>query len=284
LLKFRSDNISGSPLLSEPDQNDEVLQWITFSETTFDAEPNVWKKINVTVSPPASAAFGYYYAVSFSRDTQANGNAPTNLTGTIAVPLLINVEAPGTVRKADIAKFSIGKNIYEFLPAKFNVSLKNSGNTHVAPRGNIFITKGGKAIGTLEVNAAKGNILPGTERQFDSEWTDGSPVYKVKVGANGQPVLDKRGQPVYSLDWSKFDPSKLRFGKYHAKVVMVYNDGHSDISTTGELDFWVIPWRIIGVTIVIFLLVILGLWTLSKPLRRRIKKNPKENKTYKVDT
>jgi hypothetical protein len=285
LLKFTSDNVGGSPILTTPEANDEVVNWITFSESTFDAEPNVWKTINVTVAPPASAAFGYYYAVSFTRDIQdQNNNAPANLTGTVAVPMLINVEAPGTIRKADITGFSVSKNVYEFLPAKFSVTLKNSGNTHVAPRGNIFVTKGGKNIATLDVNAGKGNILPTTARTFNADWNEGSPVYKVKMGSDGQPVLDKKGQPVYTLNWGNFDQGKLRFGKYHAKVVMVYNDGHGDVSTQAELNFWVVPWRIIGFMVIILLLVVLGLWTLSKPLRRRIRKQPSDKKhTYKAE-
>lgn len=275
LLKFTSNNIDGAPELIEPDQNDTFLTWVKFSESKFDAEPNVWKTIDVTFSPPQSAAFGYYYAIVLSRDdaTATNPTKVTNLAASVAIPVLLDVNAPGEVRKADITSFKSGRNMYEFLPATFTVELKNKGNTHVAPRGNIFISKGGKNVGMLEVNQAKGNILPGTKRQFTAEWNDGSPVYKLNE-VDGKVVL-KDGRQTHKLDWSKFDPSKVRFGKYHAKAAMVYDDGSGDVSAEAELDFWVIPWRIIGVLALVALLIIAGLWGMViRPLRRGIKKLP----------
>lgn len=272
LLKFGSNNVDGAPQMVDVDPNDEFLSWVKFSESNFVAEPNVWKTIDVTITPPSTAAFGYYYAIIFSRDNEAqSAGTPTNLTASIAVPILLDVEAPGAIRKADITQFSVNKNVFEFLPAKFAVKLRNSGNTHVAPRGNIFITKGGKNVGMLEVNQAKSNILPDSNREYTAEWADGSPVYKLKE-VDGKVVLDKKGQQTYSLIWDKFDPSKVRFGKYHAKIALVYDDGTGDVAVESEVDFWVIPWRIIGVSLLVLLLVGAGLWaTILRPLRSRIK-------------
>jgi hypothetical protein len=273
LLKLQSNDKDGTPVLSEPEQNDDFPNWVHFSETSFVAEPNVWKTIDVTINPPATAAFGYYYAVTFTRDNVQTQAKVTNLTGAVAVPMLIDVSAPGEIRKADILDFKSNRNSYEFLPATFTVNLKNSGNTHVAPRGNVFITKGSKSIGMLEVNQAKGNILPGSQRQFSAEWNDGSPVYKLKE-VDGKVVL-KNGKQTHFLDWSNFNPSKIRFGKYHAKIALVYNDGTSDVATEAEVDFWVIPWRIIGILIVVFLFIAAGIWaTLIRPVRKGVKKLP----------
>lgn len=272
LLKLSSNDKDGAPVLKDTEVNDDFVNWVKFSEDTFDAEPDVWKTIDVTVSAPATAAFGYYYAINFSRINGAqNQGSPTNISASIAVPLLLDVTAPGAVRNADITNFSVNKNVFEFLPATFNVTLKNSGNTHVAPRGNVFITKGGKNVGLIEVNKGKGNILPSSVRQFSSDWNDGSPAYVLKE-VDGKPVTDKDGNRVYTLSWSKFDAGKLRFGKYHAKIAMVYDDGRGDVSTEAELDFWVIPWRILGVLLVVLLFIGAGLWaTLLKPLRSRIR-------------
>jgi hypothetical protein len=274
LLRFTSNNENGQPELIEPDQNDEFVKWVNFSETKFDAEPNVWKTIDVTITPPQSAAFGYYYSVVFTRD-DATGNQSkvTNLNGAVAIPILLDVNAPGEVRQAEITSFKSNRHVFEFLPATFTVQLKNNGNTHVAPRGNVFITKGGKSIATLEVNQAKGNILPKTSREFAADWGDGSPAYKLNE-VNGKVVL-KDGKQTHKLDWSRFDLSKLRFGKYHAKVAMVYNDGTSDVSTEAELDFWVIPWRILAVSLLVILFIAAGLWALViRPVRKGIMKLP----------
>lgn len=274
LLRLQSNDLDGTPVLLDPEQSDDFPKWVTFSETSFTAEPNVWKSIDFSVNPPQSAAFGYYYAVVFTRENPQTQTQVTNLTGAIAVPILLDVVAPGAIRKADITQFKSSRNSYEFLPASFTVELKNDGNTHVAPRGNVFITKNGKNVSMLEVNEAKGNILPESKRKFDAEWTDGSPAYRIKE-VDGKPVLDSNGQKQRFLDWSNFDPSKIRFGKYHAKVALVYNDGVSDVATEAELDFWVIPWRIIGVSLLALLFIAGGLWALViRPVRKGVKKLP----------
>lgn len=272
ILKFSAYGQDGTPKLLDVKPNDDSVNWITFSAPKFDAEPNVWKTVKVTISPPKSAAFGYYYAVVFSRDGAEKQiqQKKSNLLGAVASLVLLDVKAPGAVRQAKISEFSTHSKVFEFLPAEFTVRMHNSGNVHVAPRGNIFITKGGKQIALLEVNLAKGNILPNSSRKFTAEWQDGSPVYKIKT-ADNKVVKDKHGKPVKQLDWSNFNSSKLRFGKYDARLVMVYDDGKGDISTESKLSFWVIPWRIIGVSLVVLVFVIAGSWALIvRPLRRRL--------------
>lgn len=275
IMKFGAAGQDGTPSLLDIKPGDDFASWAHFSTTHFDAEPNVWKTVKMTISPPAGAAFGYYYAVIFSREGAEQQIQPkqANLLGAVASLVLLDVQAPGAVRQAKITEFSIDHNVHEFLPVSFVVRMHNTGNVHVATRGNIVISKGGKNVGLLEVNLNKGYILPDSYRKFINDWDDGTPVYKVKT-ADGKAVLNKQGQPEKSLNWDKFSPSKLRFGKYSAKLVMVYDDGKGDVSTQASLSFWVIPWRIIGGFAVVALLLLSSLWiTIGRPLSRRIKKN-----------
>jgi ABC-type glycerol-3-phosphate transport system permease component len=36
----------------------------------------------------------------------------------------------------------------------------------------------------------------------------------------------------------------LRFGKYTAKMLLVFDDGARDVPIEGVVSFWVIPWRL----------------------------------------
>ena len=275
VMKFGAAGQDGTPSLLDIKPGDDFASWAHFSTTHFDAEPNVWKTVKMTISPPAGAAFGYYYAVIFSREGAQQQIQPkqANLLGAVASLVLLDVQSPGAVRKANIAEFSTAHNVNEFLPVNFVVRMHNTGNVHVATRGNIVITKGGKNVGLLEVNLNRGYILPDSYRKFINDWSDGTPVYQTKT-ADGKVVLSSQGQPVKSLNWDKFSLSKLRFGKYTAKLVMVYDDGKGDVSTEASLSFWVIPWRIIGVGLAVGLLILSSLWiTIGRPLSRRLKKN-----------
>ena len=253
LMKFRAYEESGKPELLEPEPGDDFLTWVTFSEPSFTLAPDEWKTVTATFVVPSTASFGYYYAFVFSRTQDAQELTPsqTAVVGGTAVLVLLEARVPDAKREVEVAEFSIAKRFYEFLPATFTVKLKNTGSVHIAPRGNIFIDQGGTHdIAILEVNSEKGNILPNSNRVFDASWTDGFPVYTEKV-QDGKTTLDEQGNPTYELRWDWNDASKLRFGKYQAKLLLIYDDGTRDVPIEGEVSFWVVPWRMLIALLVV---------------------------------
>ena len=245
LMKFKAYEESGKPQLLEREPGDDFLNWVTFSESTFTLAPDEWKTITATFAVPETASFGYYYALVFSRaqDAKADQNQ-TAVVGGTAVLVLLEARVPDAKRGVTVTEFSVKKKFYEFLPATFNIKLKNTGSVHIAPRGNIFIDQGDTHdIAILEVNSEKGNILPDSSRVFEGLWNDGFPLYTAKI-QDGKTVFDEEGNPEYQLKWDWNDASKLRFGKYQAKLLLIYDDGKRDIPIEGEVSFWVIPWRL----------------------------------------
>jgi hypothetical protein len=271
-MKFEAYEDTGKPALMDPEPSDEFIKWVTFSEPTFKIAPGEWKTIQATIAPPKEAAFGYYYAFVFAR---ANENLTLEeranaLSGGTAVLALLDVDVPGAKREVTLEKFA-AKNFYEFLPATFTVTLKNGGNVHGAPRGNIFIDKGDdKDIALLEVNKEKGNILPSSKRTFEVTWDEGFPKYVPKI-VDGKEVKDADGNTEMELQWNWNELSNIRFGHYTAKLLMIYDDGTHDVPLEGEVSFWVIPWRIIGVALVVLIIVLFGLHSVFKGLFRRNK-------------
>jgi hypothetical protein len=272
LLAVSEDN-NGQVHLTNPTSTDEWVKWVNFDRQTFDAPPNQWQTVKMTVNVPKSAAFGYYFAVEYLRAsdiTPQPGKAVAH--GAVATFILLNADAAGAKRQAQIASFSADRKSYEFLPAIFTVKVKSTGNVHVAPHGNIFIAKGGKQVGVIDVNASKGNILPNGSRFFESSWNDGFPVYHAKIGPDNQPVLDKNGQPEKSLKWDFSHANRLRFGHYTAHLVMVYDDGTRDIPMEATVSFWIIPWRVIGILLVVAVFVVIGLWSTFGKSKKIIQK------------
>jgi hypothetical protein len=266
LLKFGAAGDTGRPQIMERNPQDQYFNWVTFSETTFTSEPNVWKTIHMNIKPPKEAAFGYYYAVLFSR---ANPDKPTAgnsaVEGGVASLVLLNVDAPGARRDAQIQQLVASQKVYEFLPAKFTVRLKNGGNVHVAPTGTMFIKRGSAQVAAVDFNSEQGNILPGTDRVFDMNWEDGFPAYK--------DVKDASGKTTKKLVWDFSKLQKLRFGRYTANLVAVYDDGQHDVPIEAVVSFWVIPWRILGVIFLIILFVFFGLWGIGRLIWRGIRRN-----------
>ncbi len=269
---FTQDGPTGNVTLHDPTPADSFVNWIRFSRPEFEAPPGLWQTIKMTVDVPASASFGYYFAVEFTSATPTpktdNGAA---VQGAVASFVLLNAESPGEVRQMRVTSFSADHRFYEFLPANFSVRLHNSGNVYAGASGNIFIMRGSKQVAVLNVNENHGLVLPGSNRQFGVEWSGGFPVYKPILDASGQPVKNKDGQPKQKLSWNFSQISKLRFGHYTAKLALVYNDGARDVPISGTLSFWVIPWRlIIGVIVVIVAPAILVYLIMRRRFSRRL--------------
>lgn len=272
LMKFKADPTTGAIILGDREPTDTYFDWVTFSEPTFTLPSGEWKTITATFNVPATAAFDYYYAITFFRADQqvTPGERQTVLNGGTATMVLLTVDVPGAKKELSIDNFTVNKNIFEFLPADFSVKLKNTGNVHIIPRGNIFITSGGKAVATLNVNEAQGSILPNSPRTFSSEWTEGFPVYVPKM-ENGNQVKDASGNIIQELKWNFADASKLRWGKYTAKLVAVYNDGQRDVPMEGEVSFWVMPWRLVLYGLLIIIIPALLVYALMKWRMRKLR-------------
>jgi hypothetical protein len=273
LLTFSAQGDSGKPTLRDKRPGDDFFDWVTFSPQQFTLAPNQWQTVAMTISPPASAAFGYYYAVTFSRVSEQKPVQAASLSGAAATLVLLEVHVPGANRQLSVSSFTANKPWYEFLPATFATVLRNSGNVHAAPYGTIYISRVGQSqiIDQLDINQAKGNVLPDSSRAFSASWSNGFPVYRNKT-ANGQTVLDSAGQPEQQLQWDFSQANKLRFGKYTAHLVMAYDNGQGkDVPLEATVDFWVVPWRIILAGLVTGLLVLAGLWSIGRSVWRLIR-------------
>jgi hypothetical protein len=282
VMKFSAYGDDGKPRLLDRGKDDDYFDWITFSENDFTLNPNEWKTITATINVPQTAAFGYYYAVTFSRKNEEVPGGPwsTKVIGATATLVLLEVRVPNAVRDIEVIDFSTPQQIYEFLPINFSIKLKNKGNVHVVPKGNIFITRFGedKEAAILTVNELGGNILPDSNRIFESSWTDGFPVYKDKTDGNKVVLTDSKGKPYTQLKWDFSQVPKLRWGKYTANLLLVYDDGTRDVPIEGTLLFWVIPWRIIGGGLVVVLLILAGGYSIVRGTVGKIvgRKKPKK--------
>lgn len=258
VAKFTANYAGEAPIIVDLTPEDEFGKWVTFSEKQFVVEPNETKSVKFTVAPPKDSSLGYYYALMISRINESGEKSATLLKGSPAIPVLLEVRTPNAKRELQLVDFSTDKLIYEYLPVTFKVKLKNTGNIHVVPSGDIFVDWGkDRDVGLVHANATRGNILPKTERTYTSEWNDGFIVRMPKMNGNTV-VRDDKGNMVYETKWDLSKADKIRIGKYTAHVLMVYDNGQRDIPLEATISFWVIPWKIIGILLLIIFFVLVG--------------------------
>ncbi|HSW79875.1 MAG TPA: hypothetical protein VLG47_03800, partial [Candidatus Saccharimonadales bacterium] len=267
LKEFKANGDSGQAQIFDPPANDPSIAWVTFSRTEFSADPGVWNSVKMTINLPSTAAYGYYYAVEFVPQSTVQ-TSRNKVKGANAIFVLLNAHTNDEKNTLVVKSFSADKSLYQYLPANFSLKVNNAGNIYTAPEGTIFISRSlhGSPIATLDINPGAGNVLPDTNRVFHASWNDGFPVYQYKR-IDGQVVSGKDGKPVQTLHWSG-NVSKFRFGKYYARLVLVYKNGAQDVPVNAEVSFWVIPWFMILILVVILILVGFGIWALLKDSKK----------------
>lgn len=271
LLKFSADRTTGDPILLDRQDGDNYFDWVQFSPSRLELVPNEWGEVAMTISVPDTAAFGYYYAVTFGRaDEVESQRGQATLQGAAATLVLLEVDVPGAKRELEIENFKTAKDWYEFLPVTFESRIRNRGNVHAIPFGNIFIKQADKTIDTVAFNSAKGSILPDSPRMYDVDWSNGFPVYEVEA-VDDQVKLDENGQPIQDLKWDFAKTDQFRFGKYTAQLVLAYDNGERDVPLTATVDFWIIPWRIILAVIFIITIFTFGLTMIMRGVWRGVK-------------
>lgn len=259
LRKFSVKNEKGEVQLSE-DPPEEITSWVSL-------QPNINVKSGelytekISVDTPSSAGFTYYFAIVISRQNPIKQpNEKTSLEGKVAVLTLFAVDRPGAKRQFAVEQFSANHRLYEYLPARLTLRVKNTGNTIVQPSGNIFIQRSSTSqnpIQVLAVNDAGSYILPGTTRDLSTSWSDGFPAFVAKKdAANADSKLH--------LEWGWGKVNHFRIGKYTAKLVAVYNDGQRDVPVQAEVSFWVIPWKLILIILLVLAVIIIGFTTITR--------------------
>jgi len=277
LLKFKASGVNGHPQLLKREPQDTYFDWVSFSKTSFTAQPGVWNDIIMTIKPTKDAAFGYYFAVVFSQDSSAIPTPTTGgkLNGATATLVLLDVNAPGEKRQLQVTSFTASKHLYEYLPATFNITVHNTGNVHAMPTGDIFISRDHKHnLAVLPINPNQGNTLPDSTRVFPVDWSDGFPVYTTER-LNNQIVSDKKGNPIKKLHWDFSKTDKLRFGKYYAHLLLTYNNGTQDVPIDAEVSFWVIPWKLILLAILIPLIPAVAVYLIMRQRTKGFKNRRK---------
>ncbi|MET0779220.1 MAG: hypothetical protein ABWY71_00140 [Candidatus Saccharimonadales bacterium] len=243
----------------------DMNSWVVFKNSSITIAPGATQPVDVVFHTPKEVGFSYSFALTLSRnanDTSIQRDGVT-LKGAVAVFCLINIDRADAKRELRIAGFSGNKSSYQYLPADFTLQVENRGNIIDQPKGTLYIQRtfdSAKPIKTYSINSANNYVLPGTTREYKMSWDDGFPSYK--TDANGKRSL--------SWDWKRV--SDLRFGRYVAKTVIVYNDGQRDVPLVSSFTFWVIPWTLLLGMLLILIILVMGVVGWGRLIVRGTKK------------
>jgi len=192
----------------------------------------------VTISIPMGVApGGLYGAIMVAAENLPgvssvvdNGQAVSQVNLITRVGVLLFIRIKGDVLESSYLKdFTADKNLYEKGPVSFKITSENTGSVYLSP------------YGSIEVKDMFGRTVD--QRDIDP-WF----------------VLPKSDRS-RAISWN----SNFLFGKYVA--VLSLHRGYmnaTDVADTKTVNFWVIPWKIVTVGLIVLILVIwLLVWILS---------------------
>lgn len=219
--------------------------WIGVTPTRFTLAPKQREDLTYFIKIPQDARpGGHYAAVTYTPDVKGNTAGSGTAVSTV-VGTLMYIDVNGEiVEKASVKEFS-APGFSEYGPISLHTTIRNEGDLHIAPYGTIVVKNmWGKVISTQAILSK--NIFPQAVREFEN-------------------IIDR----------------KWMFGRYTAELQTKYGRQNA-LSLSAALSFWVIPWKLILITILAVAAVILGVLTINK--KKKNSEGTKETEGKEVRT
>lgn len=231
------ENQAGTAImLSEKEEKTNLYSassWITVNKNSLELIPNKNEKIYYEINVPTDITDGEYNViVAFISENQTNTLGTTTFTTlSSGVPILIKV-GDEFVENAELLKFNTSKNFYEEPDIIFNTTIKNLGDTHISPVGEIVLTNiFGQELARIPFNENTQSILRNNTGNYVTEWNFGSFL------------TEKKG---------------IVLGPITANLIVTYRNFQPGFSPLiAEISFWILPWKYIVLAIFIIITIVI---------------------------
>jgi hypothetical protein len=238
---FEAQGETGNPAFVNA--KDDLGTWMQ-APYSVSVAPKQSETVLIKITIPNDATPGGHFAAIFW------GTVPPNTTSnavTIGAKtgLLILLRVNGDVNEnGGLLEFSTKNNqkFYTALPVSFYYRFQNTGGDRIKPTGDIKMKDiFGITEKKISGNPVDGNILPNSVRKFEIIWE----------GKDG-PVSQDEGNKGGFFSQVRYEWRNFAFGHYNAKMTLAY--GTKGEIATGKYGFWVLPWHLLIVIIVLLAL------------------------------
>lgn len=216
LKNFTAQGEEGAVALSEENSSFSLASWITVNPLTQVIQPKKSGIFSFTITPPKNVeAGGHFGSIVFSTVP----NPKISGTGAVVaqqVASLVLFKIPGNANeKAYVESFATDQNFYEFGPVTFNLRVKNTGDIHIVPVGQVVIkgTFGDKYFVNLEPR----NVLPNAARKIPAVLNN-----KLLVGMYTATFTGAYGAKNHQLNaYTEFSAFPIRYGLIILGVLII---------------------------------------------------------------
>ena len=217
-----------------------ATSWLTSSKSKLTLVPNKNEKIYYEINVPKDATKGEYTVmISFISQNDAELSGTGALTTLSAgMPILIQI-GDEFVENAELLDFYTTEKLFEYPNLTFYTRIKNLGDTHITPVGEIILT----------------NI-------FNQE------IASIPFNPNGQSVLRENTgnyETIWNLGTFLTKDKAIVLGPIKAKLIVTYRSFQPGFAPlTSEISFWILPWKVILIALVAIISVIVIIKVVKK--------------------
>jgi hypothetical protein len=244
---FVVEDAEGTPKIMPPDsiidKRFSASKWVAIYPSTFTVAPHEKQELNFYIQVPNDARPGGHYAAVVYTPGAEGGPQGSGASVSTQVGTLFYVGVNGPItEKAEIIKFFTNP-FQEYGPVKISTQIRNLGDLHIKPNGTIMVSNvfGGK-VAELKVEGR--NIFPGgIVRDYENTFN-----------------------------------KNFLIGPYTAKFTGTYGK-ESNLPLVASVTFWVFPWKITLIIILIIVAIILGRKYMNKKKGKKIEEPKVEEKS-----
>lgn len=253
------ENQPGTAIMLTDTEESKALytatEWTTVSIDNIELIPNKNEKIYYEINVPKDATKGEYTVIiafiSQNEEKLTESGATTTLT--LGMPILVQI-GDEFVENAELLKFSTDKNFYEYPTLTFDTRIKNLGDTHITPVGEIVLSNIFKQeITRIAFNPNNQSILRDNTGNYETLWNLGTFLTKDKA---------------------------IVLGPIKANLVLTYRTFQPGFAPlTSEITFWILPWKIILIALVVIIATVVIIKVVRKK-RRPVVQTPNTPYSY----
>jgi hypothetical protein len=225
---FIVTDTKGTPTILAPDtlsNKYSAASWIGVSPTRFTVPGHGRQELSYYIQVPAGARPGGHYAAVVYSPVTEKGVDSTGATVNSQIGTLFSVSIAGPItEKAAVSKFFV-PFFQEYGPIDVQTQIKNFGDEHIHPLGNITITS----------------------------W----------FGKETQPLHENNVFPEAARDYVNIFGQQWMIGRYVATFQGTYGR-NNNLPLEATVVFWVFPWKIVVVIILFIIAAALAYMLMKK--------------------
>jgi len=260
---FEAQGETGNPAFV--DAQDDLGTWMQ-APLSVSVPPKTFETVPIKITIPTNAEPGGHFAAIFWGTIPPNTSSNAVTIGA-KIGLLILLRVNGDINEnGGLLEFSTKnkQKFYTALPVSFFYRFQNTGGDRIKPKGeikmkDIFGITEKKIVG----NPADGNILSNSVRKFETVWE----------GKDGPVPPNEKDQGGF-FSKVRYEWRNFAFGHYNAKATLAY--GTKNEIATASFSFWVFPWHLIIVIIILLALIYFIVRKLLKNYNNWVIKRAKE--------